>query len=129
VTPAPTAGRLFDKIQYLPGRAVQVDGGSEFQAKFEQDCADKGIQVFVLPARSPNLNGHVERAQRTHTEEFHDRYMGELELRQLNQAMTEWKHVYNHIRPHNSLDLQTPAEYLANHFPEMAPTPILSQMS
>lgn len=104
-----------------PVRAIQVDGGSEFQAEFEQACAEKGIQLFVLPPRSPKLNGHVERAQRTHTEEFHDRYMGELDLKPLNEAMREWEHVYNHIRPHYSLDLQTPAEYLARHHERLAP--------
>ena len=48
-------------------RAVQVDGGSEFMAEFEQACLDRGIALFVLPPRSPKLNGHVERANGTHT--------------------------------------------------------------
>jgi putative transposase len=112
-----------------PVRAIQVDGGSEFHAEFEQACQEKGIQLFVLPPRSPKLNGHVERAQRTHTEEFHDRYMGELELRELNQAMQAWEYTYNHIRPHYSLDLQTPAEYLAEHHPGCTPKLRLSHMS
>jgi putative transposase len=103
-----------------PVKAIQVDGGSEFQAEFEQACQEKGIKLFVLPPRSPKLNGHVERAQRTHTEEFHDRYMGELDLKRLNQAMREWEHTYNHIRPHYSLALRTPAEYLAEHHQELA---------
>jgi hypothetical protein len=29
----------------------------------------QGSHLFVLPPRSPKLNGHVERAHRTHTEE------------------------------------------------------------
>lgn len=98
-----------------------VDGGSEFQAEFEQACREKGIRLFILPPRSPKLNGHVERAQRTHTEEFHDRYMGELDLKQLNQAMRQWEYVYNHIRPHYSLALRTPAEYLAECHQELTP--------
>ncbi len=77
---------LIERSPY-PVKAVQVDGGSEFQADFELACAEKGIRLFVLPPRSPKLNGHVERAQRTHTEEFHDRYMGDLDLTKLNQAM------------------------------------------
>lgn len=112
-----------------PVKAVQVDGGSEFQADFEMACAEKGIRLFVLPPRSPKLNGCVERAQRTHTEEFHDRYMGELDLGSLNRAMRKWEHVYNHIRPHYSLDLQTPAEYLARHHSAMAPPLNSSHMS
>jgi transposase InsO family protein len=39
-------------------------------AEFEAACQAKGIPLFVLPPRSPKLNGCVERAQRTHTEEF-----------------------------------------------------------
>jgi putative transposase len=104
-----------------PVKAIQVDGGSEFQAEFEQACQEKGIKLFVLPPRSPKLNGHVERAQRTHTEEFHDRYMGELDLKRLNQAMREWEHTYNHIRPHYSPALKTPAEYLAQCHQRLAP--------
>jgi putative transposase len=73
----------------FPVRAVQVDGGSEFMSQFEQACAEKNIRLFLLPSRSLQLNGHVERAQRTHTEEYHDRYMGELELEALNKAMKE----------------------------------------
>jgi hypothetical protein len=55
----------------FPVRAVQVDGGSEFMAEFEQACADRGIHLFVLPPHSPKLNGRVERSHRTHTEEFY----------------------------------------------------------
>ncbi|HEY43696.1 MAG TPA: transposase, partial [Anaerolineae bacterium] len=106
-----------------------VDGGSEFQAEFEEACREKGIRLFVLPPRSPKLNGHVERAQRTHSEEFHDRYMGELKLKQLNEAMREWEHTYNHIRPHYSLALKTPAQYLADHHQRVAPKAQLSHMS
>jgi hypothetical protein len=49
----------------------QVDGDSEFTAAFEQACQQRGLRLFVLPPRSPKLNGAVERAQRTRTEEFY----------------------------------------------------------
>ena len=51
-------------------RAIQIEGGSEFKATFEAACAELRIQLFMLPPRSPRLNGHVERAYRTHQEEF-----------------------------------------------------------
>jgi transposase InsO family protein len=50
-------------------KAIQVDNGSEYMAEFEETCQAKAIRLFVLPPRSPKLNGAVERAQRTHTEE------------------------------------------------------------
>ena len=49
-------------------KAIQVDGGSEFEAGFERACQEQGIKLFLLPPRSPKLNGCVERANRTHTE-------------------------------------------------------------
>jgi len=48
--------------------------GSECMAEFEQLCQQKGIHLFVLPPHSPKLNGQVERAHRTHTEEFYQVY-------------------------------------------------------
>ena len=35
------------------------------------------IKLFVLPPGNPKLNGHVERANRTHTEEFYQSPLGE----------------------------------------------------
>jgi len=99
----------------FPIRAIQVDGGSEFAAAFEQLCCQRGIRLFVLPPRSPQLNGHVERAQRTHTEEFYECYDGDLELTALRPALHQWEHVYNTVRPHQALGYLTPAEYLAHH--------------
>ena len=56
----------------FPIKAIQVDGGSEFASLFEETCQKQGIRLFVLPPRSPKLNGSVERAHRTHTEEFYE---------------------------------------------------------
>ena len=112
----------------FPVRAIQVDGGSEFCAAFEQACKDRGICLFVLPPRSPKLNGHVERAHRTHTEEFYEVYDGDLEIQPLNLALTEWETTYNCLRPHQALDSKTPEEYLRHCHPELTPRPHLSHM-
>src|SRR5207247_8707459 len=63
---------ILDRMPF-PVRAIQVDGGSEFMAQFEDACRQRAIRLFVLPPRSPKLNGHVERAQRTNKEEFYYR--------------------------------------------------------
>ncbi|MFC1935689.1 hypothetical protein ACFLX9_02875 [Chloroflexota bacterium] len=52
---------LQDRMPF-PVHALQVDRGSEFQAAFETECQHRGIRLFVLPPRSPKLNGCVERA-------------------------------------------------------------------
>ena len=96
----------------FPVKAVQVDGGSEFQAAFEQACQEQGIQLFVLPPRSPKLNGCVERAQRTHQEEFYEVYDGDLEIAPLGRALQYWEQVYNTLRPHQALGYLTPHQFI-----------------
>ena len=96
----------------FPVRALQVDGGSEFAAEFEQACQQRGLHLFVLPPRSPKLNGAVERANRTHTEEFYQVHPCSLEMNQLNRELRQWERVYNTVRPHQSLGYLTPHQFL-----------------
>ncbi len=93
-------------------RAIQVDGGSEFAADFETACQQRGIRLFVLPPRSPKLNGRVERAHRTHTEEFYEVTELEWTTTALNQQGRAWERAYNTIRPHQALGYRTPQEFL-----------------
>jgi putative transposase len=120
-------GRVIERMPFAV-KAIQVDGGSEFQAEFEQACSARGIRLFVLPPHSPKLNGHVERAQRTHKEEFYAYYDGALDLGSLNKALRRWERVYNTIRPHHSLGSRTPARYLQECFPRLTPIACLSHM-
>jgi len=99
----------------FPVRAIQVDGGSEFQDVFEAECQKRGIKLFVLPPRSPKLNGHVERTQRTHTEEFYEVTDSSFEIPELNQALLKWEQVYDTIRPHQALGYLTPQQFLTRH--------------
>jgi putative transposase len=100
----------------FPVRAIQVDGGSEFMAEFEQACADRGIHRFVLPPHSPKLNGRVERSHRTHTEEFYECTDAEPTVTALAAELLRWETVYNTVRPHQALGQLTPLEYLTTNF-------------
>ena len=99
----------------FPIKAIQVDRGSEFQDAFEEECQRRGIKLFVLPPRSPKLDGHVEGAQRTHTEEFYEVTEASFELPELNQALLKWEKVYNTIRHHQALGYLTPLEFLEQY--------------
>ena len=94
--------------------ALQIDGGSEWMAAFEQACQVAQLPLWVLPPRSPRLNGHVERANRTHREEFWECSDGDLDLPVVPSALRDWEDVYNRERPHHALGLRTPAAFLAN---------------
>jgi len=112
---ASLAAQLLDTLQQrmpFPIRAIQVDGGSEFAADFEAACRERRLRLFVLPPRSPKLNGCVERAQRTHTEEFYEVTPCSWLIPQLNRELRAWEHTYNTIRPHQALDYLTPQQFL-----------------
>jgi putative transposase len=117
-----TAASLFlDTLQRrlpFPVCALQVDGGSEFAALFEAACQERGVRLFVLPPRSPKLNGRVERANRTHAEEFYEITPCPLAIAELNRELETWERTYNTVRPHQALGYLTPQEFLAQ-----APSP------
>jgi transposase InsO family protein len=113
-----TAAAFMDTLLIrmpFPVKVIQVDGGSEFQDFFEEECQRRGVKLFVLPPRSPKLNGHVERAQRTHTEEFYEVTDTSFGIAELNQSLLEWERVYNTVRPHQALGYLTPEQFLRLH--------------
>jgi transposase InsO family protein len=93
-------------------QAISVDGGSEFMAGFEEACRARAIALYVLPPRSPKLHGSVERANRTHAEEFHQVTLAEPTLAGLAPEMRAWEAVYNEVRPHQALGYLTPRQFL-----------------
>lgn len=100
----------------FPIRALQIDGGSEFMACFEQACQRLGIQLYLLPPHSPKLNGYVERANGTHRQEFYDTIPDcPWKIHDINQRLQKWEYIYNHVRPHQSLGYLTPAEFLRQY--------------
>ena len=81
-------------------------------AVFEEECQRRNIKLFVLPPRSPKLNGGVERAHRTHTEEFYEVTESSFDLTELRDELLEWEQVYNTVRPHQALGYMTPLKFL-----------------
>jgi putative transposase len=115
---AQTATQFLDTLQLrmpFPIRALQIDGGPEFAAAFEQACQQRGLHLFVLPPRSPKLNRAVERANRTHTEEFYQVTACSLEMKRLNRELRHWENIYNTVRPHQALGYLTPLQFLRQH--------------
>jgi transposase InsO family protein len=102
---------LLDRLPF-PVKALQVDGGSEFAAEFEEACQQKQLPLFVLPPKSPKLNAHVERSHRTHHEEFYQVYADSDQPPVLNHQLRRWEHTYNCVRPHQSLAYLTPLEFI-----------------
>lgn len=112
---ATSAARFLDKLQAdmpFPVRGIQVDGGSEFMAEFETACQQRQIKLYVLPPRSPEINGAVERCNSSWRYEFYAVYDLPTRLDELNPLIDAFQHRYNTWRPHGALGGKTPAEYL-----------------
>jgi len=102
-------------------KAIQIDGGSEFMAACEAECQAREIPLWVLPPHSPKLNGgrplgRIERMNRTFREEWWECYEGETDVLNMQGAGRAGEIVYNAVRPHQSLGMRTPIEFLVERF-------------
>lgn len=114
---AKTASAFIDKVilkSPFPIRRIQVDGGSEFMAEFEEACHKHKIELSVLAPKSPKLNGHVERINGTWRSDFYQLHDLPYVLEELRPMLENYNDTYNWDRPHESLALQTPQEFLEN---------------
>jgi transposase InsO family protein len=112
---AAAASTMLDKLiaeAPFPIAGIQVDGGSEFKAEFEAACQARDLPLYVLPPKRPQLNGAVERNQGSWRYEFYESYDLPHQLDQLQPLVDAFAHRFNHVRPHDALDMLTPAEYL-----------------
>jgi transposase InsO family protein len=112
---AAAASAFLDKvIADMPFKveAIQVDGGSEFRAEFEQACQEKGIRLYELPPKRPQINGAVERCNGSWRYEFYATYQLPRSVEAINAILDAFQHLYNHHRPHGALAGLTPKQYL-----------------
>jgi len=115
------AAAFLDKVQAdmpFPVKAIQIDGGSEFKGEFEKACAEKGVILYELPPKRPQLNGAVERCNAAWRYEFYAVYDLPSRLDQINEHIDSFAHLYNHHRPHGALAGLTPAQYLKHRTSE-----------
>jgi len=90
---------------------VRTDRGHEFQALFHWHLADQGLRQMYIKPRTPQLNGKVERSQRTDQQEFYQllTYKGDVDL---EQRLAQWERFDNYDRPHSAFAGKTPYEAL-----------------
>jgi putative transposase len=112
ITPNPTgawmqqvAMNLTDNFDgFLNGKKyLQMDRDTKFTAEFRATIEQAGIECKLLPARSPNLNAHIERFMRSIKPEALSRiiFFGEGALR---NATTEFLSHYHGERNHQGLE-------------------------
>jgi len=93
---------------------------SEFMKYFEALLQQKGLTHYWTYPRSPKMNAHNERFNRTIQEQFVDFYEDLLftDIDLFNQYMADWLIDYNTIIPHHSLNMKSPVQYLFEYHNE-----------
>lgn len=88
---------------------IRSDNGSEFTAKPIQAWLKRlGVKTLYIAPGSPWENGYNE----SFNGRFRDEFLKTEALYTLKEAAVlsaQWRHLYNHIRPHSSLGYKPPA--------------------
>lgn len=109
--------QLAHLVLPAPIRRVLSDNGGEFAKAFHQHAAAHGLTHWHTYPRTPKMNAHCERFNRTLQEEFvdfhEDLLFGDLDA--FNDRLFDWLHWFNAERPHHALGLRTPLDILADH--------------
>jgi transposase InsO family protein len=99
---------------------IQSDNGSEFAHLFRDACATLRITHYHTYPHSPKMNGTIERFNRTLSEDCIMRYRSVLrdDLLRFNTLLVEWLLWYNLERPHESLGMRSPMQYIVSTLSE-----------
>jgi transposase InsO family protein len=104
---------------YGPPQQILTDNGKVFTGRFNHPpvevlfdaiCREHGIEHLLTQPRSPTTTGKIERFHRSMRAEFLSNRPAFANLRAAQQALDEWVAYYNNERPHQSLDMATPAQ-------------------
>jgi transposase InsO family protein len=114
---------------------ILTDNGKVFTGRFNHPpvevlfdaiCREHGIEHLLTQPRSPTTTGKIERFHRSMRAEFLHGRAAFTNLQVAQQALNEWVEFYNTARPHQAIDMLTPAERFAANpsaAPMVAPAP------
>lgn len=95
---------------------IQTDNGSEFEKYFREYVVQEKIIHFHNYPKCPKMNAYIERFNRTIQEEFINwhRQLLSGSLEAFNRKLIDWLLWYNTKRPHWSLGLKSPLQYIVD---------------
>jgi len=104
---------FLHRLLYLTDNKIDRvghDNGTEFAGYFKQACDKLGIEQYHSRIRTPKDNPDNERFNQTLEYEFIQLGNFTTDVEQFNKNLTEWLIEYNFIRPHQTLNYETPIE-------------------
>lgn len=109
-------------IEVIPdcSRQIQTDNGSEFAKYFHETAERLGLVHYHTYPRSPKMNAHIERFNRTLSEEFlvYHKALLRDDVRAFNEKLIDYLLWYNSERPHHSLHLKSPFQCILESLEE-----------
>jgi transposase InsO family protein len=109
-------------IQVLPDcpSHIQTDNGSEFAKYFHETATHLGLTHYHTYPRTPKMNAHVERFNRTLSEEWIIYHRSSLrdDVPRANQLLIDYLLWYNTKRPHSALGLKSPFQGIVERLKE-----------
>ncbi len=111
---------FFEKLKKVAPfeiKRIQTDNGAEFHKRFRDSLEKQGILHYFNYPRRPQMNAQIESFNRTIQEDFIDWHLDLLtnNIDAFNQKLVDWLLWYNTIRPHSSLNNQSPLQYLMSN--------------
>lgn len=99
--------------KYGKPKGIRTDNGPEFRSKKMQCWFNRNNITWVrIQKGKPQQNAIIERFNRTYREDILDANVFS-SLQQARELTYEWVREYNTVRPHQSLNYQTPDDYVA----------------
>lgn len=96
-----------------PVEFVLTDNGSEFMKDFDSRLRDLCLTHWHTYPKTPKMNSHCERFNRTIQDEFFINHKFLLHnIPHCTTKLNDWLGWYNTTRPHHSLDLLSPVQFL-----------------
>jgi putative transposase len=98
----------------FPITHLQTDNGSEFAKYFSDACRSLSIVQYHTYPHTPKMNAHIERFNRTISEDFIEerRLLLVTDIDRFNEELVAWLLWYNAERPHESLGMLSPLQYI-----------------
>lgn len=107
-------------VEFGVPEQLLTDNGRQFTGKygrprptevlFDRICRENGIEHLLTKVRSPTTTGKVERWHQTLQRELLDVHPPFVDVAEAQAAVDAWREEYNTGRPHQALDMATPAD-------------------
>ena len=112
---AKNAADFLKRLVLMFGGEIQnihIDNGSEFKKEFLKAAQELGIELYHARPYQPKDKPLIERFNGIIQQEYINLGHFTLDVEKFNRHLVDWLVFYNFVRPHHSLGLKRPINYV-----------------